>query len=143
MFEALHRPLRDIWMKHLVFQSFLQNHPAFRREAGQDGVRGAVPPAAGYPAQRRFLTMPYLTRPSSLHFAEKQAKAAREAQYQLLRDIRPNAVALVDGFGFEDYMLNSALGRKDGDVYRCAENTSCACACLLIEIFRLVMRSRP
>jgi hypothetical protein len=27
-------------------------------------------------------------------------------------------VALVDAFGFEDYALNSALGRYDGDVYR-------------------------
>lgn len=27
-------------------------------------------------------------------------------------------MALVNGFGFEDYVLNSALGRYDGDVYR-------------------------
>lgn len=26
-------------------------------------------------------------------------------------------VALVDAFGIEDYALNSALGRQDGDVY--------------------------
>eukprot|EP00983_Pelagomonas_calceolata_P062028 1147109-Pelagomonas_calceolata.AAC.1 len=26
-------------------------------------------------------------------------------------------VALVDAFGIEDYVLNSALGRQDGDVY--------------------------
>ena len=26
-------------------------------------------------------------------------------------------MALVDGFGFEDYLLNSCLGRKDGNVY--------------------------
>lgn len=47
-----------------------------------------------------------------------QAQIVREAQAGLLRDIRPNAVALVDGFGFEDYLLHSALGRRDGDVYR-------------------------
>lgn len=47
-----------------------------------------------------------------------QALWVREAQAGLLRDIRPNAVALVDGFGFEDYLLHSALGRRDGDVYR-------------------------
>lgn len=47
-----------------------------------------------------------------------QAQMVREAQAGLLRDIRPNAVALVDGFGFEDYLLHSALGRRDGDVYR-------------------------
>lgn len=37
---------------------------------------------------------------------------------QVMRELRPDAVALVDGFGFEDYILNSALGRHDGDVYR-------------------------
>ena len=36
---------------------------------------------------------------------------------QVLRDLRPDAVALVDSFGFEDYLLNSAIGRHDGDVY--------------------------
>jgi len=30
----------------------------------------------------------------------------------------PNAVALTDAFQFGDYMLNSSLGRYDGDVYR-------------------------
>lgn len=34
-----------------------------------------------------------------------------------MREVRPDAVALVDSFGFEDYVLNSALGRYDGDVY--------------------------
>lgn len=37
---------------------------------------------------------------------------------QLLRELRPDAVALVDSFGIEDYQLNSCLGRSDGDVYR-------------------------
>ena len=39
--------------------------------------------------------------------------------YALLAAVRPDAVALVDAFGYDDYLLNSALGRKDGDVYRC------------------------
>ena len=43
---------------------------------------------------------------------------ARRAVYALLAAVRPDAVALVDAFGFDDYLLNSALGRKDGDVYR-------------------------
>jgi len=30
----------------------------------------------------------------------------------------PNAVALTDAFQFGDYMLNSSLGRYDGDIYR-------------------------
>ena len=36
----------------------------------------------------------------------------------LIKELRPNAVALVDSFGYLDYELNSALGRYDGDVYR-------------------------
>ncbi|KAI8467455.1 MAG: acyl-CoA dehydrogenase/oxidase C-terminal [Monoraphidium minutum] len=47
-----------------------------------------------------------------------QAAGARAASRGLLSVLRPDAVALVDAFGFEDYMLNSALGRSDGDVYR-------------------------
>mmetsp|Transcript_25494 Transcript_25494/g.55452 ORF Transcript_25494/g.55452 Transcript_25494/m.55452 type:complete len:695 (+) Transcript_25494:125-2209(+) len=47
-----------------------------------------------------------------------QASALRTAQRSLLLALRPNAVALVDAFAHEDYLLNSALGRYDGDVYR-------------------------
>lgn len=36
---------------------------------------------------------------------------------QVIQEVRPDAVALVDSFGFEDYVLNSAIGRHDGDVY--------------------------
>lgn len=36
---------------------------------------------------------------------------------QLLRDLRPNAISLVDSWAFTDYELNSALGKSDGDVY--------------------------
>jgi Acyl-CoA oxidase len=60
------------------------------------------------------------------HAAEKQAKWARQALYDVVTAVRPNAVALVDGFGFTDYLLNSALGRSDGDVYKCAVNLRCA-----------------
>lgn len=35
----------------------------------------------------------------------------------LLLEIRPNAVALVDAFDYRDEMLNSSLGRYDGNVY--------------------------
>ncbi|XP_057197918.1 peroxisomal acyl-coenzyme A oxidase 1 isoform X2 [Triplophysa rosa] len=35
----------------------------------------------------------------------------------LLSEIRPNAVALVDAFDYRDEMLNSVLGRYDGNVY--------------------------
>ncbi|KAI8682254.1 Acyl-coenzyme A oxidase [Fusarium keratoplasticum] len=35
----------------------------------------------------------------------------------LMQDIRPHAVCLVDSFKFPDYLLDSALGRHDGKVY--------------------------
>ena len=33
------------------------------------------------------------------------------------KELRNNAVALVDAFGYEDYLLNSAIGREDGNIY--------------------------
>ena len=36
----------------------------------------------------------------------------------LLRELRPDAVAIADAFDHSDYNLDSALGRRDGDVYR-------------------------
>ena len=44
--------------------------------------------------------------------------AAREARFAVLASLRPDAVALVDAFGLPDYLLNSAIGAVDGDVYR-------------------------
>ncbi|KAF1849772.1 acyl-coenzyme A oxidase 1 [Cucurbitaria berberidis CBS 394.84] len=36
---------------------------------------------------------------------------------KLLKDIRPHAVRLVDAWGFDDWVLDSSLGREDGKVY--------------------------
>ncbi|OAL48627.1 acyl-coenzyme A oxidase 1 [Pyrenochaeta sp. DS3sAY3a] len=36
---------------------------------------------------------------------------------QLLKDIRPHAIKLVDSWGFDDWVLDSSLGREDGKVY--------------------------
>lgn len=36
---------------------------------------------------------------------------------ELLSQLRPNAVALVDAFNIHDRRLNSVLGRYDGNVY--------------------------
>lgn len=36
---------------------------------------------------------------------------------ELLKELRPNAVALVDAFDLNDRRLNSVLGRYDGNVY--------------------------
>jgi acyl-CoA oxidase len=35
----------------------------------------------------------------------------------LLKAIRPHAVRLVDSWGFDDWVLDSSLGREDGKVY--------------------------
>lgn len=35
----------------------------------------------------------------------------------LLKDIRPHAIRLVDAWGFDDWVLDSSLGREDGRVY--------------------------
>lgn len=49
---------------------------------------------------------------SSDHAAMLQGR-----QLELLTELRPNAVALVDAFDFPDAVLDSALGRYDGQVY--------------------------
>eukprot|EP00892_Ulva_mutabilis_P004748 jgi/Ulvmu1/2645/UM014_0097.1 len=46
-----------------------------------------------------------------------QAAIVEQYRRQLLRELRPNAIALVDSWAFTDYELNSALGKADGDVY--------------------------
>ena len=37
---------------------------------------------------------------------------------QLLAQLRPDALALVDAFNIPDFVIDSPLGRQDGDVYR-------------------------
>lgn len=56
-----------------------------------------------------FLTSGYL--------APAQAMMVKQHLVQILKTIRPDVVALVDAFDFPDYLLNSALGENDGDVY--------------------------
>ena len=48
---------------------------------------------------------------------EKHAHLVRMKILHLLREIRPNAVAIVDSFDINDKYLSSALGAYDGDVY--------------------------
>lgn len=54
---------------------------------------------------------------SSGYLSPRQHMLVRSTYHALLSKVRPEAVALVDGFAFDDYYLNSVLGRKDGDVY--------------------------
>lgn len=34
------------------------------------------------------------------------------------RELRNDAVSLVDAFGFPDWLIRSAIGKRDGDIYR-------------------------
>mmetsp|Transcript_321 Transcript_321/g.982 ORF Transcript_321/g.982 Transcript_321/m.982 type:complete len:584 (-) Transcript_321:126-1877(-) len=53
------------------------------------------------------------------YMSGEQAQMALLQWREHLQLLRPDAVALVDSFGFDDYELHdSAIGRYDGDVYR-------------------------
>lgn len=54
---------------------------------------------------------------SSGYLSPKQHELLRNRVHALLGELRPQAVTLVDSWGFPDYLLNSALGRHDGKVY--------------------------
>jgi len=49
---------------------------------------------------------------------QAQMAAVHTLIQKLLAEIRPDAVALVDSFDHDDYALNSAIGRYDGNVYQ-------------------------
>ena len=51
------------------------------------------------------------------YLSQEHAKWIRDGVLSLLDAIRPNAVALVDAFDYSDFILKSALGRFDGNVY--------------------------
>jgi acyl-CoA oxidase len=54
---------------------------------------------------------------ASGYISPNQYELLRNQVDRLLATMRPQAVALVDGFALPDYVLNSALGSYDGDVY--------------------------
>ncbi|CAG8732516.1 5916_t:CDS:2, partial [Racocetra persica] len=86
-------------------------------------------PIARYPRLKKVLTS--VCNLFALHTIEKElseflkqkylsSKRARMLKIQvseLIKKIRPNAVALFDAFNLPDYLLNSALGRYYGKVY--------------------------
>jgi acyl-CoA oxidase len=51
------------------------------------------------------------------YLSSQQATWVRSNVLKMLDVIRPNAIALVDARDFSDFILKSALGRFDGDVY--------------------------
>ena len=55
---------------------------------------------------------------SSSAVTVRQIQLARtKSVMQLLKDIRPHAIRLVDAWAFPDWQLDSSLGRYDGKVY--------------------------
>lgn len=54
---------------------------------------------------------------TSGYIVPAQALMIKQHLISVLKSIRPDVVALVDAFGFPDYLLNSALGEGEGDVY--------------------------
>ncbi|TPX31171.1 acyl-CoA oxidase [Synchytrium microbalum] len=51
------------------------------------------------------------------YVSPKQGDMVRRNVRSLTKDVRPNAVALVDAWVLPDFLLNSSLGRQDGRVY--------------------------
>jgi acyl-CoA oxidase len=51
------------------------------------------------------------------YIKQDQYKLVKQAIYNLMNDIRPNAVSLVDSFDYPDFILKSTIGRYDGNVY--------------------------
>ncbi|CAG5122877.1 unnamed protein product [Candidula unifasciata] len=51
------------------------------------------------------------------YMSDHQLEMVENKLYELLAALRPNAVALVDAFDFPDKVLDSDLGRYDGNVY--------------------------
>jgi len=51
------------------------------------------------------------------YLSSSQCDFSRNQLYLALAEMRKNAVNLVDSFDFDDRVLNSCLGRRDGDVY--------------------------
>ncbi|XP_062581682.1 peroxisomal acyl-coenzyme A oxidase 1-like [Saccostrea cucullata] len=52
------------------------------------------------------------------YFSPQQVSILQNKLADLLAEIRPNAVALVDAFDYPDKILDSCLGRYDGQVYQ-------------------------
>eukprot|EP01129_Flabellula_baltica_P014140 TRINITY_DN6718_c0_g1_i1.p1 TRINITY_DN6718_c0_g1~~TRINITY_DN6718_c0_g1_i1.p1 ORF type:complete len:662 (-),score=162.81 TRINITY_DN6718_c0_g1_i1:13-1998(-) len=52
------------------------------------------------------------------YLSKKQVEMIKQNIYELLPEIRQDAVPLVDSWHHSDFILNSALGKYDGDVYQ-------------------------
>jgi acyl-CoA oxidase len=46
-----------------------------------------------------------------------QFRMIKNVAYQIMSEVRPDCVALVDAFDFPDHVLKTTIGRYDGNVY--------------------------
>jgi acyl-CoA oxidase len=51
------------------------------------------------------------------YFNGDQAKHLRKSVHNAIQDVRHDAVSYVDAFSFTDFVVQSPLGRKDGNIY--------------------------
>jgi acyl-CoA oxidase len=58
-----------------------------------------------------------LDAPVAAYLSSKSKRVTQHALEAALDALRPDCVALVDAFDFPDSVLNSTIGRKDGNVY--------------------------
>jgi acyl-CoA oxidase len=49
--------------------------------------------------------------------SKEQFRHIRDRTYAVMKEIRPDAVSLVDAFDFSDFVVKSSIGRYDGNVY--------------------------
>lgn len=52
-----------------------------------------------------------------ISLTESDVKSLQNRLELSLKKLRPEAIAITDGFDFNDYILNSVLGSYDGNVY--------------------------
>lgn len=109
-------------------QHFAQGITALEANADPSGLRPAKDDPGFLPLLRRLFALfalVQLSRDAAADVLELGLLApadvarAREEVVVLLAEVRPDAVAVCDGFDWHDFELKSTLGRADGDVYRC------------------------
>ena len=91
-------------------------HDLHRIQSKVSGVRYVASAVCENHRQAFYFTF-YFPPPQDGYLSSGQLTMLSDALLDLLPVIRTNAVALVDAFDFRDEMLQSVLGRYDGNVY--------------------------
>lgn len=120
VWDAVNVPMVQAARAHclaVISQTFAERLPAFCQEHGLGGHT-----AAALDGLRRLFALEAVEASRGDLFEAgiidaSGLEAVRTALNGTLDSLRPEAVALVDAFGFPDYALNSCIGAYDGDVY--------------------------